>query len=128
GGAQPVADRVKDIEDQVGRILGLDYDGFTRSVVLPQGQFDAFLKGKPEERRKILVTLLSLDVYERMHALVNRRAADARSQAQFLVQQLADAEYRDATPEGLRALQDELAAAEARGGGGGARRGGQSPS
>lgn len=112
GGTQPVADRVKDIEDEVGRILGLDYDGFTRSVVLPQGQFDAFLKGKPEERRKILVTLLGLDVYERMHGIVNRRATEARTQAQFLLQQLAAPEFQGATREGLRAHESELAAAE----------------
>jgi exonuclease SbcC len=111
-GSHPVADRVKDIEDEVGRILGLDYDGFTRSVVLPQGQFDAFLKGKPEERRKILVTLLGLDVYERMHGIVNRKASDARAQAQFLLQQLSSPEYRDATAQGLAAHQQELEAAE----------------
>jgi exonuclease SbcC len=111
-GSHPVADRVKDIEDEVGRILGLDYDGFTRSVVLPQGQFDAFLKGKPEERRKILVTLLGLDVYERMHGIVNRKASDARAQAQFLLQQLSSPEYRDATAQGLAAHQQELGAAE----------------
>jgi DNA repair protein SbcC/Rad50 len=111
-GPLPVADRVKDIEDEVGRILGLDYDGFTRSVVLPQGQFDAFLTGKPEERRKILVTLLGLDVYERMHALVNRKAADARREAQFLVQQL-ERDFAEATPAMLEQLRAELQAAEA---------------
>jgi len=51
GTPEPVADRAREIRAEVDRILGLDYDGFTRSVVLPQGQFDAFLKGKPEERR-----------------------------------------------------------------------------
>jgi exonuclease SbcC len=110
-GPTPVADRVKDIEEHVARILGLDYEGFTRSVVLPQGQFDAFLKGKPEERRKILVTLLGLDVYERMHAIVNRKASDARREAQFLVQQL-ERDFADATPQALEALRAELASAE----------------
>ena len=60
GATEPIADRVKEMRAEVDRILGLDYDGFTRSVVLPQGQFDAFLKGEPKERRKILVGLLSL--------------------------------------------------------------------
>jgi exonuclease SbcC len=110
-GAHPVADRVKDIEEEVGRIVGLDYEGFTRSVVLPQGQFDAFLTGKPEERRKILVMLLGLDVYERMHGLVNRKASDARREAQFLVQQL-ERDFAEATPEALRSLRSELLAAE----------------
>ena len=67
-GAEPLADKAREIRAEVERLLGLDYDGFTRSVVLPQGQFDSFLKGEPKERRKILVALLSLGVYERMQA------------------------------------------------------------
>ena len=60
GEAHPLADRARDIRARIETLLGLDYDGFTRSVVLPQGQFDAFLKGEPKERRKILVSLLNL--------------------------------------------------------------------
>ena len=110
-GATPLADRVREIEQQVETILGLDYDAFTRSVVLPQGQFDAFLKGKPEERRKILVWLLDLGLYEEMQRIANRRTADARREAAFIANQLA-ADYSEATPANLGAKQDELARAE----------------
>ena len=48
---EPLADRDKEVGAEIERLLGLDYDAFVRSVVLPQGQFDSFLKGKPEERR-----------------------------------------------------------------------------
>ena len=44
-------------------ILGLDFDSFTKVVLLPQNEFDAFLRGKPEERRSILTRLLSLEIY-----------------------------------------------------------------
>jgi len=109
---EPLADRVKEIAEQVERIVGLDYDGFTRSVVLPQGQFDAFLKGEPKERRKILVALLDLHVYERMHEVVNRRAADARREAEFIAGQLAR-DYAGATPEALAEKRWGQSAAEA---------------
>jgi DNA repair protein SbcC/Rad50 len=112
GRPEPLADRVKDISEQVERLLGLDYDAFTRSVVLPQGQFDAFLKGEPKERRKILVALLELGVYERMQEAVNRKAADARREAEFIASQL-DRDYAQATPEALRAKEAERSAAEA---------------
>ncbi len=88
GLAVGVADRAAVVGAEVERLLGLDYDAFVRSVVLPQGQFDAFLKGKPEERRKILVALLNLDVYRRMLELANARAGDARRQAEFLGREL----------------------------------------
>jgi exonuclease SbcC len=109
---EPSADRVKEIEAEVVKIVGLDYDAFTRSVVLPQGQFDAFLKGEPKERRKILVALLNLGVYEDMHRITNGKASDARREAEFITGQLA-VDFKDATPEALAARQQELAVAEA---------------
>ncbi len=111
GEPQPLADRVREIRAQVETILGLDYDGFTRSVVLPQGQFDAFLKGEPKERRKILVSLLNLGVYEAMHKLSNQRAGDARKEAGFIAGQL-DRDFDDATPEALEAQRAELTRVE----------------
>ncbi|PYQ23115.1 MAG: hypothetical protein DMF79_04570 [Acidobacteria bacterium] len=111
-GWEPSADRVKEIEAEVVKIVGLDYDAFTRSVVLPQGQFDAFLKGEPKERRKILVALLNLGVYEDMHRIANARAADARREAEFIAGQLG-VDFKDATQEALAARQEELAVAEA---------------
>jgi exonuclease SbcC len=107
GHSTAIADRVKDIQEQVERIVGLDYDAFTRSVVLPQGQFDAFLKGRPEERRKILVSLLDLGVYEKMHAVVNREAGEARREAQFVAAQLA-ADFARATEPELLARRADL--------------------
>ncbi len=111
-GWEPSADRVKEIEAEVVKIVGLDYDAFTRSVVLPQGQFDAFLKGEPKERRKILVALLNLGVYEDMHRITNGKANDARREAEFIAGQLA-VDFKDATQEALAARQQELAVAEA---------------
>jgi exonuclease SbcC len=110
-GWEASADRVKEIEAEVVKIVGLDYDAFTRSVVLPQGQFDAFLKGEPKERRKILVALLNLGVYEDMHRIANARTADARREAEFIAGQLA-VDFKDATEEARAARVLGLAEAE----------------
>ena len=109
--AEPIADRVKEMRTEVDRILGLDYDGFTRSVVLPQGQFDAFLKGEPKERRKILVALLSLGVYERMQQLANQRSGAAKTEADFIKRQL-ETDFANATQEALEQQKAELKMAE----------------
>ncbi len=110
--AVPLADRAKEIRTEVDRILGLDYDGFTRAVVLPQGQFDAFLKGEPKERRKILVALLDLGVYERMQQLANQKSTAARAEAEFIRRQL-ETDFASATQEALKQKKAELEAAEA---------------
>src|SRR5437899_6994553 len=39
------ADRVREAEQMIARAIGLSYDGFTRSVLLPQGRFAEFLVG-----------------------------------------------------------------------------------
>jgi exonuclease SbcC len=111
GEAEPLADRAKDIESEIERIIGLDYDAFVRSVVLPQGQFDAFLRGKPEERRKILVALLNLRVYEEMQRIANARSVAAKDEAAFLTTQLAQ-QYAEATPENLETRHRDLRQAE----------------
>jgi len=112
-GWDPVADRAREIRAEVDRILGLDYDGFTRSVVLPQGQFDAFLKGEPKERRKILVGLLGLGVYERMLQIANQKGAAARAEAEFTRRQL-ETDYAGVSDEALAERRAELVGAEAR--------------
>ncbi len=48
-------------------LLHMSFDVFTRIIILPQGQFDRFLKpDTPRARRDILISLLSLDIYERI--------------------------------------------------------------
>jgi exonuclease SbcC len=108
---QPIADRAREIKARVEEILGLDYDGFTRAVVLPQGQFDAFLRGEPKERRKILVALLGLGVYDDMLKLANQKGSLARQEAGFLAETLAR-DFADATEETLDQRRSDLAAAE----------------
>jgi exonuclease SbcC len=110
--AQPLADKAREIRARIEEILGLDYDGFTRAVVLPQGQFDEFLKGEPKERRKILVSLLGLGVYDAMQKLANQRGSDARKEARFVAEQL-ERDFADANPETLETRKGELARAEA---------------
>jgi exonuclease SbcC len=110
-GWDPVADKAREIRAEVERVLGLDYEAFTRSVVLPQGQFDAFLNGAPTERRKILVALLNLGVYERMLQLANQRATAARTEADFIRKQL-ETDYAGASSAALAERRAELAVAE----------------
>ncbi|MGC9669820.1 AAA family ATPase [Planosporangium sp. 12N6] len=78
-----VAGTPSEVDDAVQEIIGLPYEQFTKCVILPQGDFAAFLHAKPAERQKILVNLLGLDVYgqirERANGLVT--AAEAQMKA-----------------------------------------------
>ena len=49
-----LADKVSDKLEQTATLTGLDYGRFTRSMLLSQGQFAAFLNAKPSDRAELL--------------------------------------------------------------------------
>lgn len=106
------ADRVREADAIVARLVGLDYAGFTRAVLLPQGRFAEFLAGDPKTRRRILADLLDLGLFERIATkageLTRAVAADVTARSGVL-----EAEYADATEEGLATARNESAEAEA---------------
>ncbi len=58
-----LADKDRDVSQQIQEILGLTIDDFTRAVVLPQGKFAEFLSLKGTERRQMLQRLFQLEKY-----------------------------------------------------------------
>jgi exonuclease SbcC len=99
--------KVKDLNAAIEQAVGLDYDGFTRAILLPQGEFDRFLRGDASERRDLLKGLLSLHQFELMRERANNLARDLKAsieQKNFLL----EGEYANATPDALNAVRVEL--------------------
>jgi exonuclease SbcC len=101
---EPLAKGARDAEAKITTLLGLDFDGFTKAVLLPQNAFGRFLQGEPSDRRSILEALLGLEIYERIHKRANQIAEARRQEVGLLTQQL-NREYADVTQERLEALQ-----------------------
>ncbi|MET7426994.1 SMC family ATPase [Dactylosporangium sp. NPDC005555] len=78
-----------EVDLAVQTVIGLPYEQFIKCVVLPQGEFAAFLHAKPAERQKILVNLLGLDVYGQIRERANTRGAAADAKLKVLGEQLA---------------------------------------
>ena len=83
-GTDVLAGKASEMEQAVEQILGLDFDRFTKTVVLPQGRFAAFLHDKPGDRQELFRQLLDLGIYERMGAAARQRAATARDRLDVL--------------------------------------------
>ncbi|HEX9847183.1 MAG TPA: SMC family ATPase [Acidimicrobiia bacterium] len=81
-GDHVVAGGADDVTRAVEDVLKLRYDDFTRTVVLPQGDFARFLTATRAERQGLLRTLLGLDVYTRVRELAKTRAAVATERAE----------------------------------------------
>jgi ATPase involved in DNA repair len=57
-------------EERIKEILNMDYDTFTKVIVLPQGEFAKFIKPEsPQERREIIMRLSNLDKIDKMREL-----------------------------------------------------------
>lgn len=54
----------KDVNERIEKLLGLNYELFSRAVYAEQNEMDFFLKLSPSERKKKFDELLELDRYE----------------------------------------------------------------
>jgi DNA repair protein SbcC/Rad50 len=95
---------VRAVDRRIVELLKLDFDAFTRAVVLPQGEFQRFLRGDVGERRQILIALLGLDHYMRMGARARARASELEVSVET-TQQILTNQYADATAEAVQAAE-----------------------
>ncbi|WP_346959202.1 SMC family ATPase [uncultured Arthrobacter sp.] len=74
---------------EITALLGMDREQFTRVVMLPQGDFAAFLRSKASERLVLLQSLFGTQRFEAVEQELGRRAAAARSAVESLNNKLA---------------------------------------
>lgn len=65
-----IADKVKDKLEAIATLTGLDYGRFTRSMMLSQGQFAAFLNASANDRASLLEELTGTEIYGTLSARV----------------------------------------------------------
>ena len=68
-----LADKVSSKLQEIERITGLDFERFTRSMLLAQGGFAAFLEAKESERAELLERMTGTDIYARISQAVFER-------------------------------------------------------
>ena len=110
--AQPLgAKRNRDVNAFIGNLLGMDYETFTRTVILPQNQIDRFLKPASSEalseRRQVLQRLLGLDIYKEIKKLANQKCRDISRELQMISDRL-EGELKSYTREFVRDLEKKL--------------------
>jgi DNA repair protein SbcC/Rad50 len=92
--AEQLAEGPDTVKLAVQELLGLSYEHFTQSVLLPQGGFAEFLRATPAKRQQLLVELLAFGVYKEAGQRARVRAERAeieRGAAQRARDQLEDA-------------------------------------
>ena len=74
---------IRETQEQLQALLGLDYNTFINSAFLLQGRSDEFTKKKPSERKQILASILNLDRYDRLADMARDRERQAADRARL---------------------------------------------
>ncbi|MFC2305159.1 MAG: AAA family ATPase [Cardiobacterium hominis] len=110
-----LATGLKDVAAAIERLTGMDYQRFTRAMLLAQGDFAAFLRAAPDERAPLLEQITGTEIYSRISIAVHERLRDALEQQRQLATETAgitplDAATHTALTQESAALQKQLAA------------------
>src|SRR5256885_1320053 len=103
GDGSILSSQTRDKLEQTAAITGLDFERFTKSMLLAQGGFAAFLQANANERAGLLEELTGTEIYGLISQKVFERARDARQRLDQLKAQADGVELL--TPEARDALQ-----------------------
>lgn len=94
-------DSIRKTKDKIHHLLGMDFRQFTRSIMLAQGSFSAFLQASSDERAKILEQITGTDIYADISMRVHKKKQEHQQQLEKLkatlggIQLLSDAQFTE---------------------------------
>ncbi len=108
-----LADTPQLVCNRITEITGMNFRNFTRSIMLAQGDFSAFLNALDNERMDILEKIISTDIYADYKKEVLDNAETAQQQLDFLKQKLSTIqmmppEKQEASEQDLIDFKDQL--------------------
>ncbi len=80
--------KLRGVADQIESATGMDFDRFTRSMLLAQGDFAVFLQAAPDERAPILEQITGTEIYSQISVRVHERQREEKRKLEL---QLAEA-------------------------------------
>ncbi len=76
--------KIRGVADQIESATGMDFDRFTRSMLLAQGGFAAFLQAAPDDRAPILEQITGTEIYSHISIRVHERQREERGKLNLL--------------------------------------------
>ncbi|WP_305818498.1 AAA family ATPase [Photobacterium leiognathi] len=87
---QRFAGKKQELQAEIEKLIGLSFDQFRRAVMLPQGEFAAFLKAGADERAALLERMTGGEIYGRLSIAAHERAKDEKLKLTQLQGKLGD--------------------------------------
>lgn len=76
--------KLRGVAEQIEQATGMDFDRFTRSMLLAQGGFAAFLQAAPDERAPILEQITGTEIYSHISIRVHERLREEKDKLKLL--------------------------------------------
>lgn len=102
-----LATQIRQKSEIIEGITGLDFSRFTKSMMLSQGEFAAFLNAKEAERAELLEELTGTEIYGQISERVHQHFSQAKQKLAELESQAKGVQLL--TEENQQLLQQELA-------------------
>ncbi|WP_024870944.1 AAA family ATPase [Tolumonas lignilytica] len=80
----------RDVQGQIDDKIGLNWEQFRRAVILPQGDFAAFLKASMDERSSLLERMTGTEHYSALSIAAYERSKEERQRLAMLESKLAE--------------------------------------
>jgi len=80
--------KINSVGEFIEKATGMDYERFTRSMLLAQGGFAAFLQASPDKRAPILEQITGTEIYSRISEKVHERHSIEREKLELLQAEL----------------------------------------
>jgi len=81
---QILESKKRDVANAIEARTGMDFDRFTRSMLLAQGGFAAFLQAAPDERAPILEQITGTEIYSEISKRVHKHQRDEHGELELL--------------------------------------------
>ncbi len=70
---QPIETKTRKVAEQIERVTGMNFERFTRSMLLAQGEFSAFLQADANSRAPILEQITGTEHYSKISIRIHER-------------------------------------------------------
>ncbi|WP_429233425.1 AAA family ATPase [Aeromonas salmonicida] len=85
----------RELQDRIDELVGLSWEQFRRAVILPQGEFAAFLKSSADERSALLERMTGTELYSAISIQTHERAREEQQKLAAIQQRLGDVALMD---------------------------------
>ncbi|MCX5831055.1 MAG: AAA family ATPase [Deltaproteobacteria bacterium] len=106
--------KINQVGEFIEKVTGMNFERFTRSMLLAQGGFAVFLQSSPNDRAPILEQITGTDIYSRISMKVHERRTGENSRLEILqaelqgIQLLGEDEERDLRASLTKKQQQEM--------------------